>query len=196
MKTISSVIAATALMVSVAGVSTSAQAGAPTIAVNTWYTGQFGSAGSPLTGGDIFGVGVTPPFGTATVAPTSAWTVDLTSPGELIVTDLEASGDQFTLYNNGVLLGTTSVPTDGTYVGYDISSVLSNPVFSHGTFALPTGLDTITGNLTDLTVGEGDFAFAVTGVPEPATWAMTIAGMGLMGAMLRRRRHAAPVAAV
>ena len=174
MKTISSVIAATALMVSVAGVSTSAQAGAPTIAVNTWYTGQFGSA----------------------VAPTSAWTVDLTSPGELIVTDLEASGDQFTLYNNGVLLGTTSVPTDGTYVGYDISSVLSNPVFSHGTFALPTGLDTITGNLPDLTVGEGDFAFAVTGVPEPATWAMTIAGMGLMGAMLRRRRHAAPVAAV
>jgi hypothetical protein len=33
---------------------------------------------------------------------------------------------------------------------------------------------------------------ALTGVPEPATWALTICGFGLAGALLRRRRAAAP----
>jgi hypothetical protein len=36
---------------------------------------------------------------------------------------------------------------------------------------------------------------AVSAVPEPATWAMMIAGFGLMGSALRRRRQLAPVVA-
>jgi hypothetical protein len=36
------------------------------------------------------------------------------------------------------------------------------------------------------------FVFATGPVPEPATWALTIAGLGLAGAALRRRRSAAP----
>jgi hypothetical protein len=34
----------------------------------------------------------------------------------------------------------------------------------------------------------------VTGVPEPASWALMIGGLGMAGAMLRRRRQAATTA--
>jgi hypothetical protein len=37
-----------------------------------------------------------------------------------------------------------------------------------------------------------DFAFNIGSVPEPATWAMMLAGLGTMGAVLRRRRTVAP----
>jgi hypothetical protein len=33
-----------------------------------------------------------------------------------------------------------------------------------------------------------DLDLTVSAVPEPATWIMMIAGVGLMGVMLRRRR--------
>ncbi len=44
------------------------------------------------------------------------------------------------------------------------------------------------------TSGSGDFLTAVGGVPEPDTWAMLIAGFGLVGAV-SRRRHGKTVAA-
>jgi len=34
------------------------------------------------------------------------------------------------------------------------------------------------------------FDVTAAGVPEPATWAMMIAGFGMSGAMIRRRRVA------
>jgi len=34
----------------------------------------------------------------------------------------------------------------------------------------------------------GGFSYAAGAVPEPASWAMLIAGFGLVGAVLRRRR--------
>jgi len=36
--------------------------------------------------------------------------------------------------------------------------------------------------------GTQSFLFAGMAVPEPASWAMMIGGMGLVGAVLRRRR--------
>ena len=36
---------------------------------------------------------------------------------------------------------------------------------------------------------------SITAVPEPATWAMSILGLGLVGAAARQRRSARPVAA-
>jgi hypothetical protein len=49
-------------------------------------------------------------------------------------------------------------------------------------------------NLQDLD-GEGVIVLDVTGnVPEPATWAMLIAGLGAAGSMLRRRRRQAALA--
>ena len=39
-------------------------------------------------------------------------------------------------------------------------------------------------------VSGGDLVFEVNGVPEPGTWALLIAGFGLSGAAMRRRRAA------
>lgn len=38
-------------------------------------------------------------------------------------------------------------------------------------------------------IGVGEKLAAVSAVPEPGTWALMIAGFGLMGSALRRRRH-------
>lgn len=49
-----------------------------------------------------------------------------------------------------------------------------------------------------LNTGQNSFEFdnvAVSGVPEPGVWALMIAGFGMMGAALRRRRSALGVAA-
>ncbi|QMW24505.1 PEPxxWA-CTERM sorting domain-containing protein [Sandaracinobacteroides saxicola] len=43
--------------------------------------------------------------------------------------------------------------------------------------------------IADLAKGEGTFGYTdiTAGVPEPATWALFIAGFGLTGVALRRR---------
>lgn len=65
-------------------------------------------------------------------------------------------------------------------------------------------LDTGAVSPTQLHFGVGDGIFAdnggafrvtITAVPEPASWAMMIAGFGLAGAAMRRKRTAAPAIA-
>ena len=46
----------------------------------------------------------------------------------------------------------------------------------------------------DYEFSTADMAYASTHVPEPASWAMMIAGFGLVGGALRRRRHGYAVA--
>ena len=122
-------------------------------------------------------------------APTSPWTITLTSPGRLTVTDVEEAGDQFTFYDNGNLLGTTSTPTvDAEYVGECISCALASSNFSHGVFLLPAGTSNLTGTF-DGVLGFGDGDFLVSSVPEPSTWAMFLIGFGSLGALLRLNRR-------
>jgi hypothetical protein len=57
------------------------------------------------------------------------------------------------------------------------------------------GIHSVTFSGTSGTVGFDNFEFdtvTAAGVPEPAGWALMIAGFGLAGAALRRRRAAAP----
>ena len=49
-------------------------------------------------------------------------------------------------------------------------------------------------NLATYAKSTTQIVFESTNVPEPASWAMLIAGFGLTGAMLRRRRHAVAAA--
>lgn len=159
---------------------------ADNISAGTWYTFGFSGTGSALGSGFV-----APTSPNGQIAPSAPWTITLSKAATLTVTDLETSGDQFTLYDNGVLLGTTSTPNPyGSYVGECVSCALADPNFSHGTFTLAAGTNVITGTF-DGVIGNGDGAFEVSGVPEPASWALMLLGFGGLGVAMRSRRKSA-----
>jgi hypothetical protein len=109
---------------------------------------------------------------------------------------LDAAGDQLlrsTNPNGGVYvsvgpLGVPLAPTDR--IGFDISGLTKSAYFNVGsqfyTLNLASGGATLVGS-----VGSGELVGLTSfGVPEPATWAMMIMGLGATGAVLRRRRLA------
>ena len=118
----------------------------------------------------------------------------MTSPGYLVVTDIEESGDVINLFLNGAPLGTTSTPCIGCeYNNGDLAQILADPDFSNGEFALPAGVDTITGTWLGY-IGEGDGALVVSSeelacedctlpatTPLPSTWAMLLTGLAGLG---------------
>ena len=78
-----------------------------------------------------------------------------------------------------------------------------NPYICSGRPGIVTGLDlaaydaigyNTSANLSTYAKSTTQIVFESTNVPEPASWAMLIAGFGLTGAMLRRRRYAVAAA--
>jgi hypothetical protein len=82
--------------------------------------------------------------------------------------------------------GVTASSSDST-VQADITSLLSHLHYNGGGWA--------TGLIAQGFPGAGATQSFVTGVPEPATWAMMILGLGLVGVAARRRSRRAAVAA-
>jgi hypothetical protein len=157
-------------------------ASAMPIVTGTWYTFGFGGTGSAL--GVPFQNGTNP---AALALDAGPWTFSLSDWGTLRVTDMETSGDFFSLYDFGVLVGTTSTgnPFATGVCGTDILCALGNADYGKGTFALAAGAHSLTGVFNGV-VGGGDGSLIVRQVPEPMT--MSLFGAGLLGAAALRRR--------
>ncbi len=121
--------------------------------------------------------------------------------GILTIVDGSFAGDTFSITNFGNAFGTTSTVPVGTYenaidAGYDFDAALANPAFSRGVFTLAAGSYSISGSLLQsVTLGgaplnatSGALRLDVSPVPEPASYALCLAGLGLIGLAIRRRQ--------
>ena len=203
----------------------SAAARADNIVLNQWYEFGFGLASDGITPTSAPGpISSIAPFytipynapspGGPTVIPIPAgdsWTITLASPGYLVVTDVERAGDVISMFLNGSPLGTTSTPCPAQSIGCDynpgdLTAILANPNFSNGEFALPAGVDTITGTWLGY-VGTGDGALVVSSqvlpcqdcgpapTPLPAALPLFASGLGALGLLGWRRKRKATAAA-
>ncbi|THD61087.1 MAG: PEP-CTERM sorting domain-containing protein [Phenylobacterium sp.] len=102
-------------------------------------------------------------------------TIFPTTDEETLINDLatDNTGDLNTFFNSYEAQGTSPNGSMTFNVGDSFTAI----AFSDGQI-----------------IGTGSSAL-VAGVPEPASWALMIVGLGGMGAMLRTRRRSIPVAA-
>jgi hypothetical protein len=111
-------------------------------------------------------------------------------------TDLFVWGDEYEIYVNGIALFTALAPGNGAPFEANPDVAFASNQFAKGIVALNAG-DVLSFKAITLPDGYEDGTIAVSAasaVPEPASWAMMIAGFGLVGATLRRRTAAAVAA--
>lgn len=111
-----------------------------------WQEFYFREAGTPAEGCATIGGCVPSPSGNSEFAPAAPWRFTAAAEGAtLTVVDVADSGDVFSIFDFGTLIGTTSqVQSNDFFCGFDPEICLNDPNMSSGTFALGTGPHEIT----------------------------------------------------
>jgi hypothetical protein len=165
------------------------------VTTDQWYEFYFGIAGSwavDCAGGCGAGTGVIP---LPVDAGSPPWTI--TGDVVLTITDAFNSGDNFSAYDNNVLVGTTPLVATGNTCNAAVATCLASPNMSHGVFDLGPGAHSITIQTVTTEIGHGAAFFRVNeseddgggeggAIPEPAT--CVLFATGLAGAWLLRKR--------
>ena len=155
------------------------------ISIGTWYEFGFDPNHFPMVAGclpdDPAGVPCRPAIGTVNLdAP--PWTFTAPAPVMLAVTDGFLAGDTFSVFDFGVLLGSTPAVLMGPSCGFDPNVCFADPDISHASFLLAAGSHSLTITVQPAQIlGEG--FFRVQTVPEPG-----YAGLVMVAAALWARR--------
>jgi hypothetical protein len=193
-----------------------------TVALSSVGVESFDSAGgysSPLSTGLLGDTGLTGSYDSALTYGADAYggaggvgrylevqtSTTITLDGDLDYFGLWASaldgGNTVEFFKDGAMVGSidlTQYSLGAAYYGNpsgEFAGQDAGEKFAFFNFKVSTGYDEV----VLVENGGGGFendnnTFGTLAVPEPATWAMMIAGLGLMGAGLRRRRGAHAVA--
>lgn len=134
--------------------------------VSVWSSGQVfslqaGSAGLQKTGTDI---------GTGTVTPAS-------------------NSEGYWQYEIGTYNGTASLGTFAAGQTFNVQYVLKSTAYWHDPDGCAYECGSVFTSIGD-PFNNGGTGISVTAVPEPETYAMLMAGLGVLGATVRRRRMA------
>lgn len=122
-------------------------------------------------------------------------TFTLATPTYLKVVDAGFAGDRFEVFDNGVSLGQTSVPTDTFGINFatgDFDAAYADGRYSTGFYLLGAGSHTITGALSSTTVPFNATVGAIALQPIPVPAAIWFLGSGLAAlfGFARRSSHA------
>jgi len=100
------------------------------------------------------------------------WTFTAPNPVLLSVTDAYFAGDSFSVFDFGVLLGSTPrVPLMPALGSLDPNLTFADPAYSHASFMLPAGSHSLTIDVEAAQIlGEG--FFRISEVPEPSHTAL------------------------
>ncbi len=118
-------------------------------------------------------------------APTSTVIYGIDSVTDSLMTSAAPNGGVYTS------VGTLGVGlTNANLIGFDISGATGTAYLNIDSAFYTVNLATGATRFVD-TIGSGPLiGITATGaVPEPATWGMMLAGFGIVGSTLRRRRH-------
>jgi hypothetical protein len=132
-----------------------------------------------------------------------AWTITSTVPLTLYVQDMFAAVDQYTMFNNLANIGTTSADANnpGINCGNDITACIASAGNSRGTFILPAGADSLTGERlcqgNNCMGGAGVFELTPVAVPAPKLSPLPVLGAAVLALAFKlfgwvRRRDVSP----